>query len=57
MNDLQNFVRDNWKTILSEANSRLDKVKFLIFFRPSEFFPQQIHSSAPKVQVKEKFRL
>ena len=27
MNDLQNFVRDNWKTILTEANSRLDKVK------------------------------
>jgi len=28
MNDLQSFVRDNWKTILCEANSRLDKVNF-----------------------------
>ena len=28
MNDLQSFVRDNWKTILCEANSRLDKVIF-----------------------------
>ena len=44
MNDLQNFVRDNWKTILSEANSRLDKVKFLKIFRSPEFFSQKIHS-------------
>ena len=26
MNDLQTIIRDNWKTILYEANSRLDKV-------------------------------
>ena len=28
MNDIQNIIRDNWKTILCEANSRLDKVLF-----------------------------
>ena len=26
MNELQTIIRDNWKTILCEANSRLDKV-------------------------------
>ena len=38
MNDIQNFVRDNWKTILCEANSRLDKVlSQSIFQLPKNF--------------------
>ena len=39
MNDLQSFVRDNWKTILCEANSRLDKVNFRLSSVYEQIFP------------------
>ena len=39
MNDLESFVRDNWKTILCEANSRLDKVNFRLSSVYEQIFP------------------
>ena len=39
MNDLQSLVRDNWKTILCEANSRLDKVNFRLSSVYEQIFP------------------